>query len=125
MGRIVSNVMQWSSVRIAQDDLIWKPPGQPNTTVGFHQDGAYISDQFEPRENNSVTVWMALDDATVENGCVEYAVGSHRWVGHHGYVLGVIRILILRLRGDKPYILNPPSTLPTSQPTKLEYHQMP
>lgn len=48
-------------------------------TVGFHQDSAYISAQFQPYANNSVTLWMALDDADEENGCVEYAVGSHKW----------------------------------------------
>ena len=34
--------------------------------VGYHQDSAYISDQFEPRDENSVTVWIALDDADQE-----------------------------------------------------------
>lgn len=87
LGRLVANVMGWDSVRIAQDDVVWKPPPahqdrrktQRIDTVGFHQDSAYISAQFEPYENNSVTVWMALDDADEENGCVEYAVGSHKW----------------------------------------------
>jgi ectoine hydroxylase-related dioxygenase (phytanoyl-CoA dioxygenase family) len=81
----VANVMGWDSVRIAQDDVVWKLPSnraqktQRLDTVGYHQDSAYISAQFDPYENNSVTVWMALDDADEENGCVEYAVGSHKW----------------------------------------------
>jgi hypothetical protein len=79
MGAMVSQITGWSSVRIAQDDVIWKPPFQQKTMIGFHQDGAYISDQFVPRDNNSVTVWMALDDATEDMGCLEYAVGSHLW----------------------------------------------
>lgn len=88
LGRFVADVMGWDSVRIAQDDVVWKPPSahqdrpqktQRIDTVGFHQDSAYISSQFQPYENNSVTVWMALDDANEENGCVEYAVGSHKW----------------------------------------------
>lgn len=77
IGEMVSRITGWSSVRIAQDDVIWKPPSQPRTTIGFHQDSAYISDQFLPQENNSVTVWMALDDVTEDMGCLEYAVGSH------------------------------------------------
>jgi hypothetical protein len=107
LAAMVAKVMGWSSVRIAQDDLLWKPPmttsttttpndSQPHreeanmnadhsastfnaTTVGFHQDSAYISTQFEPYENNAVTVWIALDDATKETGCLEYAPGSHLW----------------------------------------------
>ena len=39
-------------------------------------DSAYISRQFCPSSNNSVTVWIALDDADEERGIVEYAPGS-------------------------------------------------
>jgi ectoine hydroxylase-related dioxygenase (phytanoyl-CoA dioxygenase family) len=89
LGKLVSEIMGWPSVRIAQDDLIWKPPcvdtnalnnSSNNSVVGFHQDSAYISNQFEPQDNNSVTVWMALDDADEETGCVQYVPGSHLWV---------------------------------------------
>lgn len=86
LGKLVCNVMGWSSARIAQDDLIWKPPcsvdaslDDSSSVVGFHQDATYISNQFEPRDNNSVTVWMALDDADEETGCVQYVPGSHLW----------------------------------------------
>eukprot|EP00578_Thalassiosira_sp_NH16_P022206 CAMPEP_0181082206 /NCGR_PEP_ID=MMETSP1071-20121207/3499_1 /TAXON_ID=35127 /ORGANISM="Thalassiosira sp., Strain NH16" /LENGTH=357 /DNA_ID=CAMNT_0023163779 /DNA_START=110 /DNA_END=1179 /DNA_ORIENTATION=- len=87
LGGLIAQVMGWGSVRIAQDDLVWKPPSSTSAvvlesridTVGFHQDSAYISAQFEPYENNSVTLWMALDDADEETGCVEYATGSHQW----------------------------------------------
>ena len=71
LGEFVAKVMGWESVRIAQDDLVWKPPSSSCAddnkkqhtitridTVGFHQDSAYISVQFEPYENNSLTVWM-------------------------------------------------------------------
>jgi fermentation-respiration switch protein FrsA (DUF1100 family) len=43
----------WSCTRLAQDDILDKPPMSAAATVGFHQDGRYISDNFEPRENNS------------------------------------------------------------------------
>ena len=93
LGEFICNIMGWNSVRIAQDDVVWKPPsistdivtaeeGAGNaitSTVRFHQDSAYISAQFEPYENNSVTLWIALDDADEETGCVEYAAGSHKW----------------------------------------------
>eukprot|EP00980_Cylindrotheca_fusiformis_P026399 scaffold16066_cov109-Cylindrotheca_fusiformis.AAC.5 len=91
LGEFISKIMGWESVRIAQDDIVWKPPQPlPMTnldyiphhridTVGFHQDSAYISTQFEPYENNSVTLWIALDDADEETGCLEYVAGSHQW----------------------------------------------
>ena len=39
-----------------------------------HQDNAYL--HFDPPE--AMAVWVALDKATVENGCVWYSKGSHK-----------------------------------------------
>ena len=59
LGEFVAKVMGWESVRIAQDDLVWKPPSSSCAddnkkqhtitridTVVFHQDSVYISVQF-------------------------------------------------------------------------------
>ena len=78
IGEIACDLMGWDDgARLGQDDLLWKPPG--GSEVAYHQDGDYISNQFEPRENNSVTVWLALDDCDEETGVVEYVEGSHLW----------------------------------------------
>uniref|UniRef100_A0A7S2S8Y4 Phytanoyl-CoA dioxygenase n=1 Tax=Mucochytrium quahogii TaxID=96639 RepID=A0A7S2S8Y4_9STRA len=78
IGKIASNLMGWKAgSRVGQDDILWKPPLAGE--VAFHQDAAYISTQFEPAQNNSVTVWIALDDADEETGVVEYCPGSHLW----------------------------------------------
>lgn len=52
---------------------ISKPPfdGQP---VLWHQDGCYWP--LEPME--VVTLWLAVDDATPENGCMRVIPGTHR-----------------------------------------------
>ncbi|CAK9046825.1 unnamed protein product [Durusdinium trenchii] len=80
VAQVAASLMGWEGTRLAQDDVLWKPPGASG--VGYHQDSAYISQNFRPLENNSVTVWIALDDADEETGVVEYAVGSHRWPLH-------------------------------------------
>ena len=56
-------------------DLQWfnKPPGSGKPTPA-HQDGFY--DKIEPIE--MVNMWLALDPADEENGCVRYVVGSHK-----------------------------------------------
>ena len=77
LGLLACSLMGWGSSRIGQDDVIHKPP--MSTAVGFHQDGSYISDNFVPRENNCLTMWIALDDADIENGALQYAPGSHLW----------------------------------------------
>jgi phytanoyl-CoA hydroxylase len=83
IGYLVADLMGWATgTRMGQDDALWKPPGAGG--VGWHQDAAYISDQFVPLDNNSVTVWIALDDADEETGVVQYAKGSHVWSAEGG-----------------------------------------
>eukprot|EP00667_Euglena_gracilis_P017450 EG_transcript_18394 len=78
LGRLAAGLMGWPrGARLGQDDVLWKPPGGGG--IGFHQDSAYIGTQFHPYADNSVTVWIALDDADSDTGVVEYAAGSHRW----------------------------------------------
>lgn len=60
------------SVKCMQSMLFVKPPGfqgQP-----WHQDEIYIP----TRDRSLVGAWIALDDATVENGCLWVIPGSHR-----------------------------------------------
>jgi len=55
--------------------ILNKKPGGPR--VAWHQDGPYWW-RVEPKI--AVTAWVALDDATRENGCMRVIPGSHR--GH-------------------------------------------
>ncbi|MGD9856220.1 MAG: phytanoyl-CoA dioxygenase family protein [Planctomycetaceae bacterium] len=50
-----------------------KPPGTEHPTPP-HQDNFY----FCLRPANVLTMWLALDDVDVENGCLRYVRGSHR-----------------------------------------------
>jgi phytanoyl-CoA hydroxylase len=75
---IAAQLHGWGSSRIAQDDIISKPHSG-GTAVQYHRDGTYISDQFFPQQDNSITVWLPLDDVTLESGTIEYLAGSHRW----------------------------------------------
>lgn len=74
--RIVSIVEQLigRGVQVVFSQIFMKPPevGGPKP---LHQDNFY----FGPDETHALlTVWIALDAATVENGCLYYADGSHR-----------------------------------------------
>ena len=60
-------------VRLWHDQIISKPP-EENGHFRFHQD-FYLWPLREPR---IVTCWLALDDATPENGCMHVVPGSHR-----------------------------------------------
>jgi ectoine hydroxylase-related dioxygenase (phytanoyl-CoA dioxygenase family) len=78
-GRAVARLNGWPGARLAQDNLLWKPPmagGVAGGALGMHQDSAYAG-WAEPRL--MCTVWIALDDVTAEGGTMEFARGSHLW----------------------------------------------
>lgn len=56
------------------DMLIEKAP-LTNTPTPWHQDAAYWPDLPDKR---GVSFWVALDDATRENGCMWFVPGSHQ-----------------------------------------------
>jgi len=55
------------------DQIFLKPP-YLGTARPLHQDNGYF--HVEPH-SAAITCWMALDDATLENGCLSYVPGSH------------------------------------------------
>jgi ectoine hydroxylase-related dioxygenase (phytanoyl-CoA dioxygenase family) len=60
-------------VKLFRDALMMKP-AHHGSAKPYHQDSAYWS--IDPPE--LVSCWMALDDATLENGCMRVIPGSHR-----------------------------------------------
>ncbi|GAA3611752.1 hypothetical protein GCM10022419_115930 [Nonomuraea rosea] len=60
------------NVKAMQSMLFVKSEGEPGQA--WHQDEMFI-----PTRDRSLTaVWLALDDATIENGCLWVLPGSHR-----------------------------------------------
>ncbi len=63
------------AVRFWHDQLFCKP-ALHGGVVAWHQDYSYWT-RTEPMAH--LTCWIGLDDSTVDNGCVHYVPGSHRW----------------------------------------------
>lgn len=63
------DIALWSSHFIA------KPRGD-GKAVPWHTDGEYWQKRLQPM--NVVTLWLAVDDSTLENGCMRVVGGSHR-----------------------------------------------
>jgi ectoine hydroxylase-related dioxygenase (phytanoyl-CoA dioxygenase family) len=63
------------AVRFWHDQLFVKPPHQGGV-VAWHQDYSYWT-RTQPMGH--LSCWIGLDDSTMENGCVHYVPGSHRW----------------------------------------------
>jgi hypothetical protein len=69
------NVVAWGS------HYFCKMPGD-GKVVNWHQDASY----WPLTPSKAVTVWLAIDDADVENACMRYIPGSHHY-GHLTYKL--------------------------------------
>jgi len=61
-------------IKLFRDALMMKP-AHHGSKKPYHQDSAYW--QIDPPELGSF--WIALDEATLENGCMRVLPGSHRW----------------------------------------------
>ncbi|WP_200840417.1 phytanoyl-CoA dioxygenase family protein [Natrialba sp. INN-245] len=61
------------NLKLLRSAAMFKPP-QVGSEKGFHQDAAYYP--IQPMDH--VTVWIALDEATPENGCMTVVPGAHR-----------------------------------------------
>ncbi|MCZ7648628.1 MAG: phytanoyl-CoA dioxygenase family protein [Planctomycetota bacterium] len=62
------DIMLWSS------HFICKPAGT-GKRVPWHEDSAYWGNRLDPME--VVTVWLAVDPSTSENGCMRVIPGTH------------------------------------------------
>ncbi|MDR3707994.1 MAG: phytanoyl-CoA dioxygenase family protein [Capsulimonadaceae bacterium] len=72
LGRVAGELAGVDGIRIWHDQALFKPPfGNP---TAWHLDNPYWS--FSSRD--AVSIWVALDDATLANGCMWYIPGSHK-----------------------------------------------
>ena len=72
-------ILDMVSQLIGPDICLWNmsffaKPASNGKRTPWHQDGQY----WPIRPLATCTVWIAIDDATVENGCLRYVPGSHR-----------------------------------------------
>ncbi|MDX1931289.1 MAG: phytanoyl-CoA dioxygenase family protein [Capsulimonadales bacterium] len=72
LGEMAATLAEVDGIRIWHDQALFKPPfGNP---TAWHLDNPYWS--FSSRD--SLSIWVALDDATPGNGCMWYLPGTHR-----------------------------------------------
>ena len=63
------------AVRFWHDQLFCKP-AHHGGFVAWHQDYSYWT-RTQPMQH--LSSWIALDPSDLENGCLQYVPGSHRW----------------------------------------------
>jgi phytanoyl-CoA hydroxylase len=72
LGNMICSLAGVPAMRIWHDQTLQKMPWA-NATA-WHLDNPYWS--FHSRD--AISIWIALDDATVQNGCMYYLPGSHK-----------------------------------------------
>ncbi len=63
------------AVRFWHDQIFYKPAHHGSVVI-WHQDYSYWT-RTQPMAH--LSCWIGLDDSTIDNGCVHYVPGSHRW----------------------------------------------
>jgi ectoine hydroxylase-related dioxygenase (phytanoyl-CoA dioxygenase family) len=82
LGRMGATLAGIDGIRIWHDQALIKPPyGNPTS---FHLDDPYWS--FNSRD--AISMWMALDDATLANGCLWYLPGTHKTARYENVSIG-------------------------------------
>ncbi len=76
LGAAVAEVLGVRLVQVWAVQLLSKPSGHGLSAVGWHQDQQYWQQWWD---GEAFTVWLALDDITVDKGPVRFVRGSHRW----------------------------------------------
>ncbi len=68
-----------NNIKQVTQQIHWKPPGARLTGYRFHQDLRFrqARDQYEDVVRDTVTVGIAIDRATTENGCLRVVPNSH------------------------------------------------
>jgi Phytanoyl-CoA dioxygenase (PhyH) len=79
IGRIASRLAGSDTIRLWDDQLVWKPPSPADgqgPVVGWHTDRAYW---LTCTSEEMLTAWIPFHDCPEEMGPVIYVEGSHRW----------------------------------------------
>ncbi len=88
---------------------IFKPAGTGAPTP-WHQDEAYWDPAWQYQ---NASIWMPLQEATLDNGCLWFVPGSHEWpVLEHRPIGGDVRVHGLEMVDQKPTKTAIPCPLP-------------
>jgi len=80
IGAMAARLMHTHEVRLWHDQLLYKPgqgaaAASRSGNVGWHQDYGY----WRCAPPTLITAWVALVDVDLNNGCMQFVPGSHRW----------------------------------------------
>jgi phytanoyl-CoA hydroxylase len=75
-GEIYCNPVQHIRIKPPQRVVPQRLMNGLNVAVGWHQDMGVVNEEAD--ETTMISVWLAVSDANIENGCLQVVPGSHR-----------------------------------------------
>jgi hypothetical protein len=71
----IADALQGGGMAVDYDQILAKRPNSSDSTFAWHADAAY----WPPLRSSiaTATCWLAVSDATRENGCMRFVPGSH------------------------------------------------
>ena len=82
LGKMAAQLACVDGIRIWHDQALIKPPwGNP---TGWHLDNPYWS-FYSP---DAISIWVALDDVTRDNGCLYFIPGTHKTASYDNVDIG-------------------------------------
>lgn len=82
LGKLATDLAGVEGIRIWHDQALIKRPWANPT--GWHLDNPYWS--FHSRD--AISIWVALDDATLHNGCLYFLPGTHKLATYDNVGIG-------------------------------------
>ncbi|GAA2998526.1 phytanoyl-CoA dioxygenase family protein [Streptomyces fulvorobeus] len=58
--------------------FLWAKPSEVGSEKPWHQDALFLKEEFYEKYEDVYTIWIAVDDAREDNGCLQFLPGSHR-----------------------------------------------
>ena len=74
VGHTIAEQLCGEGMILDFDQLLAKQPGREDAVFAWHQDQAYWINTDDRR---TATCWLAVDDSTLESGCMQFLPGSH------------------------------------------------
>ena len=113
IGRMAARLAGVNGIRIWHDQALIKRPWANPTS--WHLDTPFWS--FTDR--NALSIWVALDDATLENGCLFFIPGSQKLTGFENPGIGKNMDSIFSLY---PALINSPAVAAPMKAGSCSFH---
>lgn len=75
LAEVARKISKCRQVTLYHDHALIKPPGESSRETNWHQDAPY----WPMEQIGALSAWIAVDDVTIDNGCLQFIPGSHRY----------------------------------------------